>query len=227
MVIGNGLLARRFESYKNDDRFLVFASGVSNSKTKSPEAYRREVSLLLKSIEEHPGKIITYFSTCSIYDPDEVNSAYVQHKLRIEDIIRANSPSHFILRVSNVAGKSSNPNTLLNYFYYHIRNGINFDLWMNACRNIIDIEDLFFIADHVLENATPGGQSINIASPVNHPVPAIVAAIESFLATRSNYIEVNKGTCFDIDLSAIQPILQKLPTKFDNNYLPGLLSRYF
>jgi len=32
MVIGNGMVAKRFESYKTNDQFLIFASGVSNSK---------------------------------------------------------------------------------------------------------------------------------------------------------------------------------------------------
>ncbi|MBC7872969.1 MAG: NAD(P)-dependent oxidoreductase [Ferruginibacter sp.] len=227
MVIGNGLLARRFVSYKNNDRFLVFASGVSNSKTKNPELYKREIALLQKSINDHPEKIFIYFSTCSIYDPDEKKSAYVLHKLNIENIIRASAGQYFIFRVSNVAGTSSNPNTLLNYFHYHIKNGVNFDLWINACRNIIDIDDLFFIADHLLQHATPPAEPVNIASPFNHPVSEIVSAIECFLDTKSNYIEVNKGSCFEIDLSVIRPVLQQSPVQFDNDYLAKLLAKYF
>lgn len=227
MVIGNGLLARRFTSYANDDRFLIFASGVSNSKTKKPEAYNREVKLLRESISQYPDKIIVYFSTCSVYDPDEINSAYVQHKLNIENIIQTTTRKYFVFRVSNVAGKSPNPNTLLNYFYYHIKNGINFDLWANACRNIIDIDDVFFIADQLLKNYPPSNQPINIASPVNYPVKEIVQAIEFFLNTKSNYTEVIKGGCFEVDLSVIQPLLQNFQTKFDDEYLATLLAKYF
>lgn len=227
MVIGNGLLARRFESYNNDDRFLVFASGVSNSKTKNPEAYLREVVLLQKNIQEHPDKIIVYFSTCSIYDLDEKNSAYVQHKLHIEDLIQKSCTKYFILRVSNVAGKSSNPNTLLNYFFHHIKNEINFDLWANACRNIIDIDDVFSVADELLKNNLPSIEPINIASPFNYPVKNIVAAIEYFLKIKSNYVEVNKGSCFEIDLSLTQPIFLKNQTKPSNEYLATMLAKYF
>jgi nucleoside-diphosphate-sugar epimerase len=227
MVIGNGLLARRFESYNNDDRFLIFASGVSNSKTKNPEAYLRETALLQKNIEEHQDKIIVYFSTCSIYDPDEKNSAYVQHKLNVEAIIQKSVSLYHIFRVSNVAGKSSNSNTLLNYFFYHIRNEINFDLWANACRNIIDIEDVFSVADELLKNTTASAQPINIASPFNYPVKDIVAAIESFLKTRSNYVEVNKGSCFEIDLSATQNIFREKQKKSGDEYLASMLTKYF
>jgi nucleoside-diphosphate-sugar epimerase len=227
MVIGNGLLARRFISYDNDDRFLIFASGVSNSKTKNQEAYNREVELLRESILKYPDKTIVYFSTCSIYDPDEINSAYVQHKLNIENIIQTTAREYFVFRVSNVAGKSPNPNTLLNYFYYHIKNGINFDLWANACRNIIDIDDVFFIADQLLKNYQPSNLPINIASPVNYPVKEIVLAIEFFLNTKSNYTEVSKGGCFEVDLSVIQPVLRNFQTKFDDGYLATLLAKYF
>jgi len=227
MVIGNGLLAKGFASYKDDERFLIFASGVSNSKTKKPEAYERETSLLQQTIADHPSKTFVYFSTCSIYDPEEKNAAYVQHKLNIEKIIAVSASSYFIFRLSNIAGRSPNPNTLLNYFFFHIRNGINFDLWINACRNIIDIDDVFFIADELLQKTPPTTTLVNIANPVNYPVKDIVSAIETFLGTRSNYVEVSKGSCFDIDLSAIRPVLDRSATTFDTNYLAGLLTKYF
>ncbi len=227
MVIGNGLLARRFESYKNDDKFLIFASGVSNSKTKKKEAYEREVTLLRHCIEKYPEKIIIYFSTCSIYDPDEMNSTYVQHKLNIENIIQTTARQNYIFRVSNVAGKSSNPNTLLNYFFYHVKNGINFDLWTTACRNVIDIDDVFFIAGQLLKNNLSSAVPINIASPVNYPVKEIVSTIETFLKTKSNYIEVSKGSCFEIDLSDTKHILRQSQTRFDSDYLATLLAKYF
>ncbi len=227
MVIGKGLLAKRFESYQHNERFLIFASGVSNSKTKNPDVYNRETALLQECIHQHPDKIIVYFSTCSLYDPDEQQSAYVQHKLHIEEWIRQNARQFFIFRVSNVAGHSTNPNTVLNYFFYHIRNGINFDLWTNACRNIIDIDDVFFIADELLKKIPASSAPVNIANPVSYPVKDIVSAIETFLGTKSNYVEVSKGSCFDIDLSAIRPVLERSAATFDKDYLAGLLAKYF
>lgn len=227
MVIGNGLLAKCFESYRQDDRFLVFASGVSNSKTKNPDAYNRETTLLEESLRLYPAKTFVYFSTCSVYDPDEQHSAYVLHKLQVEQTIREKAGSFFIFRVSNVAGTSPNPNTLLNYFYYHIRHGINFDLWTNACRNIIDIDDVFFVADQLLQTKQYSATPVNIASPVNYPVKEIVFAIENFVGIKSNYVEVNKGSCFDIDLSGIKSILRHFGNKFENSYLDGILKKYF
>ena len=70
MVIGNGMIAKRFESYKDDDRFVIFASGVSNSRNKDESAYSRETGLLKDTAAAHPDKIMVYLSTCSIYDPE-------------------------------------------------------------------------------------------------------------------------------------------------------------
>ncbi|MEO7119531.1 MAG: hypothetical protein ABIY62_00460 [Ginsengibacter sp.] len=42
MVIGNGMIANRFISYKNNDDVIIFASGVSNSKDTIEENFLRE-----------------------------------------------------------------------------------------------------------------------------------------------------------------------------------------
>ena len=46
MVIGNGMIATRFGSYGNDERFVVFASGVSNSTLNDLDSFVRELNLL-------------------------------------------------------------------------------------------------------------------------------------------------------------------------------------
>ena len=151
MVIGNGMVAKRFESYKTNDEFLIFTSGVSNSKNINPEAYERELILLQRSMQENREKVLVYFSTCSIYDPGEENSKYVLHKKQIERLIQKDQKQFYIFRVSNLVGQSGNRNTILNFYVYHILNGINFDLWTNATRNLIDIDDMYKIADDILE----------------------------------------------------------------------------
>jgi nucleoside-diphosphate-sugar epimerase len=227
MVIGNGLVARRFELYNREADFLVFASGVSNSKTKNPEAYNREMKLLKDSVQKYNSKSLVYFSTCSIYDPYEKGSAYVQHKLQIEDFIQTQAKQYHIFRISNLAGISSNPNTLLNFFFNHVKNGVNFDLWTNACRNIIDVDHAYLVIDHILKNSLFQNQVITIANPANHPVKKIITTIETFLNIKSNYIEIDKGTCFEIDISPIQPIIQKLAIRFDLEYLKDILNKYY
>jgi len=227
MVIGNGMVAKGFESYKADDRFLIFASGVSNSKNINPETYERELSLLQQSIKENPEKILVYFSTCSIYDPGEESSKYVLHKRQIEHLVQKDQKQFHIFRVSNLVGQSGNRNTILNFYVYHILNGINFDLWINATRNLIDIDDMYKIADYMLRKGVAQNQVINIANTKNYTTWEIMAAIENLWKTRANYIPIAKGSPFAIDLATIRPIMEELGIHFGKDYLTNLLRKYY
>jgi nucleoside-diphosphate-sugar epimerase len=227
MVIGNGMVAKKFESYQTNDQFLIFASGVSNSKNINPDAYERELVLLQRSIDENQEKIFVYFSTCSIYDPGEENSKYVLHKKHIEQLIQKKQKQFYIFRVSNLVGQSGNRNTVLNFYVYHILNGINFDLWTHATRNLIDIDDMYRIADYILKKGVAQNQVINIANTENHATGEIITAIENLWNLRANYIPIPKGNPFTIELSVTRPIIKELNIHLRENYLTTLLRKYY
>ena len=227
MVIGNGMIGKRFGSYQKDDRFLIFASGVSNSKTRIDAAYKREINLLKETIDGHKQKILVYFSTCSLYDPEEKHSPYITHKKQVEDIIQSHCKQFYIFRVSNLVGKSNNPNTVLNFFVYHIRHQINFDLWSNASRNLLDIDDMYKVVDHILQKHTDTNEIINIANPESYNVTDIVTAIEELWRKPANYVPIAKGSSFQIDISVISPIIHKLNIQFGKDYLVNLLKKYY
>lgn len=227
MVVGTGMIAKRFESYKNDDQFLIFAAGVSNSKNRIASEYDREKDQIRSSIQANHDKIFVYFSTCSLYDPEEKESPYVLHKTEVENIIRTHCSQFYIFRVSNLVGKSGNPNTVLNFFVYHILHKINFDLWSNASRNLIDIDDMYKIVNHVLQGRLYHNQVINIANPTSYRVTEIVKAIEDLWQIQANYVSISKGKPFSIDLSTVLPIIQKLNIDFGKNYLVNLLEKYY
>ncbi len=128
------------------------------------------MKLLKESIDKYNNRSLVYFSTCSVYDQQEKGSAYVQHKLHIEDFIQTRVKQYHIFRVSNLVGTSSNPNTVLNFFFNHLKNGVNFDLWTNAYRNIIDVDHAYLIMDHILKRNLFPNQVINIANQVNQQV---------------------------------------------------------
>ena len=66
MVVGNGMIANRFMSYKDDDDVIIFASGVSNSKDIVEENFVREFQLLHQTVKNNADKTLVYFSTCSV-----------------------------------------------------------------------------------------------------------------------------------------------------------------
>ena len=65
MIVGNGLIAKAFDNFK-DDKVIIFASGVSNSLEQRKQEFDRE-NILSNVINENPEKIV-YFSTCYFND---------------------------------------------------------------------------------------------------------------------------------------------------------------
>jgi nucleoside-diphosphate-sugar epimerase len=228
MVIGNGLVGQRFlNDFSKSENTIIFASGVSNSKCIEIIDYEREINLLNKTILNFPKAHFVYFSTCSIYDPSETSSQYVLHKKHIEEIISSQTSSYHIFRVSNIVGNSTNKNTIINFFYDKINRSIPFDLWSNASRNLIDIDDMYKIVFEIIKENYKPNSIINVANPVSYSVLNIIRALELHLKKDSLHIETSKGTFFEINTQAISTYIDKLNIKFDSNYLQNLLTKYF
>lgn len=227
MVIGNGMIANRFISYKNDEDKIIFASGVSNSKDKIEENFLREFQLLDQTLKNNPNKTLVYFSTCSVEDDDLQDAPYVIHKKSMEQFINQRSSSYYLFRISNLAGVSNNPYTLLNYFIFNILQNNPLTVWKNAYRNIIGIDDMYSIADDILKQRKIINTTINIANPENYSVPFIISKIEERLHRKAICDEIEKGDNYKIDISLIQPIIKKLNISFDDNYLASLLKKYY
>ncbi|MDP4244997.1 MAG: NAD-dependent epimerase/dehydratase family protein [Bacteroidota bacterium] len=227
MIIGNGLVAAGFSPYAGREEFLIFASGVSDSKHCSAVDFERERNLLTGALEENPGKRFVYFGTASVADPDLRETPYIRHKIAMEELVRTHAAAFHIFRVSNLAGVSANPNTVLNFLYAHISQGRPFELWTHSERNIIDLADVFQIADHILRKNLFANRTIAIANEKNYAVRYIVKCIEAFTGRTAIYTERAKGSAFQIDISDIQPICRSLGIRFGEDYLPHLLEKYY
>ena len=227
MVIGNGMIAKRFSPYADNKKWLVFASGVSHSMAISDAEFEREKNLLQQTIQNNQHKTLAYFSTCSIYDPSLQHSPYVMHKLQMEELIKNNAAAYLIFRVSNPVGLTNNHHTVLNYFVEHITSQTFFTLWQYASRNLIDIDDMFLLCNHIIQSGLWLNKIINIANPVNYPVTAIIQYIENYLGQKGNFELAEQGNSPLIDTSDIQPLFIQLHIEFGNNYLPILLQKYF
>ncbi|MGC4038028.1 MAG: NAD-dependent epimerase/dehydratase family protein [Chitinophagaceae bacterium] len=227
MVIGNGLLAKRFYKYSEDKNPIIFASGVSNSTNRLDSEFQREENLLKYTIEKNTDKRLIYFSTCSVYDPALQDSPYVLHKLAMEALIKANQPHYHIFRISNLAGKTNNPHTILNYFAQHVISGSFFHLWKESYRNIIDIDDAFSVCDYIIENNLFLNEVVNIANHQNYRVDQIVSVLEEHIGKKANYDIVHKNSNPKIDVSPTKDIVARLNITFDDSYLQRIIEKYF
>jgi nucleoside-diphosphate-sugar epimerase len=227
MVVGNGMIANRFAEYQGNDDIIIFASGVSNSKDIVDEHFLREFQLMHRTIKDYPEKIFVYFSTCSVGDIDLALAPYVIHKKKVEEFIKKNVEKYYLFRISNLAGTSNNPYTLLNYFIFNILNNHPLTVWTNAYRNIIDIDDMYAIANYFLSSGENINTTINIANPVNYSVPYIIKTIEEHLNKKATSSETERGDDYTIDVSIIEPLFKQLDIQFGNSYLPDLLKKYY
>jgi nucleoside-diphosphate-sugar epimerase len=227
MVIGNGLIAKAFSEFEQDDRYLFFCSGVSNSTCKDSAQFQRERDLLNENIQKHRDKIFIYFSTCSIEDPAMSESLYTQHKLDIEANIESQCDRFYIFRLSQVVGKTPNAFTVLNFLFNAVSSGLEFDLWEQSNRNLIDVEDAAAIVRKILLLEFSPNRIINIANPRSYDVVDIVYAIEDYLDKTGNYHLVDKGGKYFISISSIQPIINDLGVDFGADYLRRLLEKYY
>ncbi|MFY7786359.1 MAG: NAD-dependent epimerase/dehydratase family protein [Thermoflexibacteraceae bacterium] len=228
MVIGRGTMAQAFSGFTDNTNFLIFASGVSNSKETNQEAFDREMRVLQEALVQHSNLHLVYFCTCSVYDAEECRSLYVQHKLAAEQYIQKVAQSYTIFRVSNVVSSTLQHTTIFSYLAHHIQHHLPFKLWKNAYRNILGIEDIQKLVGYLLQQPQLShNQIINIANPTSYAVIDIVKAMEIFFQHPAHYEMIDKGVRFEIDTSLVQSIAPQLNIAFDNQYIYRLLQTYY
>lgn len=226
MIIGQGMIAAAFaRSFASRPDLAVFASGVSNSGERNPEAFRREEEHLRAVLGQKPG-CVAYFGTCSMNDPEQRASPYVDHKRRMEDLVRASG--HFVvLRLPQVVGRTRNPFTLTNYLYGQIAGRRRFSVWSKARRNIIDVDDVSRIGGYMLDSPAYRDRTVNVASPFSAPVVELVAALERVLGVPADYELVERGGQYDIEVTDCLEVAAKVGVSFGTDYVDRVVEKYY
>jgi len=228
MIYGNGMLANAFSKYNGTNpNICIFASGVSDSSCNDENEFMRERLLLEESIKENArADFFVYFSTCSIGDQSSLGTLYVKHKLEMESIVLEHSKS-IIFRLPQVVGPGGNPKTFIKFLYHSIKEGRKFELWENATRNIIDVDDVVEIVKHYIGNAPITKNIVNVANPINYSVIEVVKLLENFLHKKAIYRGLSKGSKYTIDISQISTIIEKNNISFEDDYLLKVLNKYY
>jgi nucleoside-diphosphate-sugar epimerase len=227
MVVGNGLMAKAFHAFKDNNDILIFASGVSNSKSQDQSGFDRELNLLTQTIKENPNKKVVYFSTTSVKDEELQKTLYVQHKIHTEKFIAQHTSRYTIFRLSEVVGNGGNKSTIMNFLYNAIMQNKSFDLWANACRRVIDVNDVYEIANEVLSNNLYTNEVVNISVDKKTFMEEYILVFESLLNKKASYTKLLKGNCFDIDLTKIQTLKSFQKINNDPLYNEKVLKKYF
>ena len=227
-VIGSGLLATAFSTQGiGVPNIFVYAAGVSNSSCTDPFEFNRERERLIEALkvgEQSDGFV--YFSTCSIVDPDSENSPYIRHKKEMEELTSSHR-KFLIVRLPQVAGRTPNPHTLLNYLYTRVSRSERFIVWAHATRNIIDIDDAVTIVRELLRDGNSRQTMVNVANSRSYNIRDIVAMMEKVVGKRAIIEMIAKGVPYTIDTSGIAPIVRDLKLAFDNCYLERVMRKYY
>jgi nucleoside-diphosphate-sugar epimerase len=223
IVIGNGLIANSFKQVIFSKDVLIFASGVSSSLENNFKAFEREEVLLRETITAHNSFPIIYFSTCSIYS--NVKNSYILHKLKMEDIVKNISSSHFIYRLPQVVGPTSN-STLISFFVNQIKLSENLNIQIHAKRNLIDCVDVTKIVHFLVENSLGKDSIQNIATPINIAVIEIAKEISLILGKKLIFSKINSGDQYDISINFLANHLKDFNYLNEKNYWQKVLRKY-
>lgn len=227
MIVGTGLIASAFfplAEQLND--VCIYAAGVSNSNCSDQKEFLRDELRLTNTLNQfNKNDIFVYFSTCSIFDPEAVNTFYVQHKLKMELIVQMH-PKFLVLRLPQVVGKTSNPYTLLNFLFAHISCSKRFGLWQNAKRNIIDVDDLVLTTLELIKTFDKK-MVYNVANPKNYSMKDIVSEMGTILGIEPIYDLVDRGTDYTIDIGESLPAMLNSGVDFSEGYLNRVLTKYY
>mgnify|MGYP000707535084 CR=1 FL=1 len=226
MIIGNGQIAKSFLSYKNNNRVLIFASGVSNSQESDLINFNREKSLINSAINNNKDKIFVYFSSCSIYDLSLKDSSYVKHKIAMESLIAKNTNKYYIFRLPQVVGSIRTINTnLVSFLFTSIFNNTTIDIYQKSTRNLIGLKDVFSSADFLISNNKYINEITNIATPYNVTVINIVQMIEEITGLSLSYNLLDVGYSYDINIDKLHDLGIDLDI-FASGYLYDILQDY-
>ena len=142
MIVGKGDIA----SILNDrEGAIFFVSGVSNSSETKESEFLREIELLNK---QDRTKCLFYFSSISVDDIEKVSTnKYLQHKLRMELLIKSNFENHNIIRIGNITW-GSNPNTFINYIKNKKQKGEPVEI-KDEYKYVIDKQQIILLTDNL------------------------------------------------------------------------------
>lgn len=230
MVIGDSAIANRFASYSLQTKHLIFAGSVHDSSIDDGKKISTEENAIRAALATINNSVtFVYFSSCSIEDVTQGASPYVAHKKRMEQLIQASASSYLIFRLPQVLGLADNEGGLVRRLVNAIARGERFELWQDATRNFIDLDDVYSIAHAILEDSANNNNNrvINIASPCSTTVPQLVGMLESFFGKSGNYELVVRGGGYPLDTSAISDVILRLGIDFGSGYLLRSVGKYY
>lgn len=238
IIVGRGMIAKSMDKIadKHCD-VTVYAAGVSKSSCFEQSEYDRDWFLLsgvLKECIDNNHKLVYFSSGGAIYGDCECirseNSAlfpislYGRHKLLCESLIINSGVRYLIIRLPNVVGSTSNDTQLVPFLLKQLYSG-RVNIFREAERDLIDIDDVVSILDQLLEKAPDKSLVFNIASGYSIPVIDIFLEMQKILGISATVCMMNGGTKQKFDISKLGNLIS-ISRLFSDSYFKNVLKKY-
>jgi len=220
MIVGNGQLAQIFKNTELIDT-CIFASGVSNSGCISASEFQREADLLTSALKENEGKKFVYFSSCALSAKDYPKNDYYKHKENMEKLIKVHSSQYYIFRIPQLFGDLILHKTLINFIYKAIKHNHRFNVYSEAYRYVIDINDVKQIVESSLSYQPTTSICMDIGNTYRYSVLKIVSILENLLMKEAKFSLIDQSDQYELDFQAMKDFLGKstLNLNFGEDYL--------
>lgn len=227
MIIGSGLLAHAFAPYFDiSETQCVYAAGVSNSMCDDRHKIDREKARLADAIHRYaPADVFLYFGICSVNGAATPLSPYLAHKIEMERLAQTHA-RHLILRLPQVAGRSENPHTLLNYIFNRVSRSERFQAWSRARRNVIDVDDAARMAVRVVQQGIRG-EKVDVANPSDASMTELVQTMARVVGKPAICDYVDRGDACMVDVESVRGLAERCGIGCDETYLARVLEKYY
>jgi nucleoside-diphosphate-sugar epimerase len=238
-IAGRGFLAQHFSPHA--ERLadaVLFAAGVSDSRSTDLEEYRREAGELNDAISacRATGRRLVYFSSAGAvygsYPPDVHEalllapvSAHGRHKAAIEGVVQASGIDFLILRLSNAVGPGQRRHQLVPAIVDQIQSGA-VTVWRSAHRDLIDIADVVRLT-LALVDAGVSREIFNLASGRSIEVADVVDYVEARLGRRARRTWIDRPDRYSVRIDKLKAALgPSAVSHMDERYYRTVIDSY-
>ena len=189
MIIGSGLIASELSGVHLPKGWVVYARGVSDSKSCISEEFERDRRSLVNSIS--PDLKVIYISSQACGDPSE-SSSYIVHKRELEKTVLETSRDNVVLRLPQVCGPGGNPNNLVNFMSAAASEGGVLLVDPGARRNLVRGSDLRGLVSSISQIEVSG--LVGFCAPYTYSAGEVALAILSMVGDKdATFTEVTES----------------------------------
>jgi nucleoside-diphosphate-sugar epimerase len=228
MIKGRGLLGNSLSIIDND-AYLFYANGISNSVLHQIPRNNFEVNEISEIAHKEEQRTFVYFSSCQVNSKFNIRRPYVQHKLFVEDLIKKRFSKYLIIRTSNLVGNNKwNTHTLFNYLFNSLQINKKIKVNPDVTRNILDSSHFVTLIQAYLDNYSVN-KIIEIVNPVSFTMNQIIYEFEKYYLKKfavERISEISDFAIFELNVELSRELFAicNIPTK---DYLLNLLTKYY